>query len=437
MMNATQNNPDKDSNSVEMATELSFLRNVISHRFLFFLLIFILPFACKDKNAQQSPTGKVTKGVFYIDLHEEGELEAVHAINISSPSISWRFGGNMKISYIVKDGTEVNAGDTVVVFDPSDVNKGIVDAQGKIEISAAELEKMIAQQESDLEELRADYEVTRISHEISKIKFEQAEYESEIMKKQIQLELEKAAIALERAKEQIDNRIKINVEEIKQKKLSIDQDQARLNEANDALRQLTVITPSPGIAIIQRSWQSGNKYQVGDQVWTGQPLISLPDLSQLKATVKINEVDIAKIVKGLNVEIKPDAFSESKFTGVVKEVANLAVNKEGSTKIKVFPVEVYLNETHKDLLPGLTVSCRIIVDKMEDVLYVPIDAIRTEAGKNFVYKKSGNSFEKIEVETGRSNSDFTIIVSGLSEGDEIALIDPFGETKTEEKTTSI
>ena len=393
-------------------------------------LLAALSFSCKDKNAKQVSTGKVTKGVFYIDLYEEGELEAVHAINISSPSISWRFGGNMKISYIVKDGTEVNAGDTIVVFDPSEVNKGIIDAQGKIEISAAELEKLKAQQESDLEELKADYEVTRISHEISKIKFEQAEYESEIMRRQIQLNLEKAEIALERAKEQIDNRIKINVEEIKQKNLSIDQDQARLNEANDALRQLTVITPSPGIAILQHSWQSGNKYQVGDQVWTGQPLISLPDLTQLKATVRINEVDIAKIVKGLNVEIRPDAFSESRFTGVVKEVANLAVNKQGSTKIKVFPVEIYLNETHKDLLPGLTVSCRIIVDMLEDVLFIPIEAIRTEAGKNFVYKKSGNSFEKVEIETGRSNSDYTIIVNGLNEGDEIALADPFPKSKT-------
>ena len=396
-------------------------------------LLFAFTFACKDKNAQQTPTGKVTKGVFYIDMHEEGELEAIHAINISSPSISWRFGGNMKISYIVKDGTEVLAGDTVVIFDPSEVNKGIIDAQGKIEISTAELEKLKAQQESDLEELKADYEVTRISHEISKIRFEQAEYESEIKKREIQLNLEKAAIALERAKEQIDNRIKINAEEIKQKNLSIDQDQARLDEANDALRQLTVVTPSPGIAILQRSWQSQNKYQVGDQVWTGQPLISLPDLSQLKATVKINEVDIAKIVKGLNVEIRPDAFSESKFSGIVKEVANLAVNKQGSTKIKVFPVEIYLNETHKDLLPGLTVSCRIIVDKLEEVLYVPIDAIRTDVGKYYVYKTSGTGFEKIEVETGRSNSDYTIIVNGLNEGDEIALIDPFPEAKTEEE----
>ena len=400
------------------------------------LLLAIYFYACKNKDEQQSPIGKVVKGTFYIDMHEEGDLEAVNAINISSPSISWRFGSNMKISYIVKDGTEVNAGDTLIIFDPSDVNKGITEAQGRLEISTAELEKMKAQQESDLEELRADYEVTRISHEISKIKFAQAEYESDIMKKQIQLNLEKAEISLERAKEQIENRIKINVEEIKQKNLSIEQDKARLKEAYDALQQLTVTTRSPGIAIISRNWSSGNKYQVGDQVWSGQPIITLPDLSLLKATVRINEVDIAKITKNLSVEIKPDAFSDSKFSGTVNSVANLAVNKTGSTKIKVFPVEIYLNETHENLLPGLTVSCRIIVDKLENVLYVPIEALRTEVGRNFVYKKTVGGYDKIEVETGRSNSDYTIITEGLDEGDEIALIDPFYEAKSGEETTT-
>jgi multidrug efflux pump subunit AcrA (membrane-fusion protein) len=155
----------------------------------------------------------------------------------------------------------------------------------------------------------------------------------------------------------------------------------------------------------------------------------------MKAIVKINEVDIAKIITGLEVEVRPDAFSDNKFTGVVKEVANLAVNKTGSTKIKVFPVAIYLNESNKDLLPGLTVSCRIIIDKIEDVLYVPIDAVHSDSGKNFVFKKSGGGFKKVEVETGRSNSDYTIIVSGLDEKDEVALTDPFYDAKSTNETT--
>ena len=406
------------------------------------LIVCTLPliFSCSEKKeVTEVALGKVTKGTLFLEIYEEGEVEAINSTNITAPNISWRFG-NLKITSIVKDGKEVQEGDTLIVFDPSEVLKGVTDAESRLEINMAELERMEAQHQSDLEELHADYEVTRISQEISKIRFESAGYEADIKRKEIQLNLEKANIALARAKEQIDNRIKIQKEEIKQKKLSIDQDKARLEEAHETLRKLQLISPSSGIAIINLNWSTGNKFQLGDQTWSGFPLIQLPDLSTLRAVVKINEVDIAKIQKGLKVEIKPDAFSDSVYTGTVNTVANLAVNKDGSSKIKVFPVEIDINEKSEKLLPGLTVSCRIIIGKVENALLLPIDAIRTEGDVSFVYKKTSKGYEKTVVETGESNSDHIVILSGLEENDTVALSDPYAgdekdkkENKTEAK----
>ncbi len=398
---------------------------------LLFLSILTL-WACNKKEVQQTPNAKVVRGTFYVDIYEVGEIEAVNSTNISSPNISWRYG-NLKITQIAKDGTEVNKGDTLIVFDPSEVNKGIVEAEGRLEISLAEMEKLRAQHQSDLEELNADYEISSLAHQISKIKFESAVYDSDISKKEIQLNLEKAEIALGRAREQIDNRIKIQKEEVKQKNLSIEQNSSQLNEAHETLAKLFLISPSPGIAIISLNWSSGNKFQIGDQCWSGFPLIQLPDLTSLKATAKINEVDIAKISKGLKVEIKPDAFSDSIFTGQVNAVANLAVNKSKESRAKVFPVEILINETNKNLLPGLTVSCRLIIDQIDNVLYVPIEAINAEGDKNFVYKKSGTGYNKVEVEVGTSNSDYMIINKGLAENDEVALVMPFAEEESKDK----
>ncbi len=398
------------------------------NRCILFIFMLSLTTGCKKEEISEVAVGTTTRGTFYIDIHEEGEIETINSINLFSPNISWRYG-NLKITQMVKDGQEVKVGDTVIVFDPSEVHKGIVEAEGRLEISKAELQKMEAQHQSEMEELKSNYEVTRISQEISKIRFESAEYESTIKKKEIQLNLEKADIALERVKEQIENRSKIQKEEIKQKILSIEQDKARLTEAHETLSKLYVVTPSPGIAIIARNWSSGNKFQIGDQCWSGFPLIQLPDLSALKATVKINEVDIAKITKGLKVEIKPDAFSDSIFTGSVGAIANLAINKDDKSKIKIFPVEILINETNEKLLPGLTVSCRLILDKIEDVLYVPLVAVLHEGDKSFVYKKNAGGFEKVEVETGAANSDFIIITKGLEEKDKIALTDPFVKEK--------
>lgn len=388
--------------------------------------------SCVKKADVQVPEAKVTKGVFYVDIYEEGEIEAVNSINISSPDIPWRFG-NLKISNIVTDGDEVQAGDTVITFDPAEVRKSILDYEDRLVVSNAELEKMLAQHELQMEELNADYEVTRISHEISRMQLESASHESEIKKREIQLNLEKADISLARAKEQIENRRRIQAEEVKKKRLSIRQDEERLAEAHSTLDKLFVVTPSPGIAIVSRNHSTSSKYQAGDQCWSKQQLIQLPDLSKLKAKVNINEVDISQVTKGLKVQIRPDAFSDSIFTGTVTTVANLAQNKDNNSKIKVFPIEIVIDQYNRNLLPGLTVSCRIIVDEINDVCYVPLEALHVEGDKSYVFKKTVAGYDKVMVQTGPTNSDYVIIEEGLDEGDKVALVDPAIVEKEKEK----
>ena len=387
--------------------------------------------SCGEKTAQQVPEAEVTQGTFYIDIYEEGEIEALNSINISSPNLPWRFG-NLKIADIVIDGTDVKAGDTLITFDPSEVRKAILDYEDRLVVSNAELEKMLAQHELEMEELNADYEVTRISHEITRMQLESAAHESDIKRREIKVNLDKADISLNRAKEQIENRRKIQIEEIKQKRLSIRQDEERLEEAHRTLNKLFVIAPSPGIAIISHNWSTNNKFQVGDQCWSSQQLIQLPDLSKVKAKVQINEVDISEITKGLKVEVRPDAFSDSTFTGYVATVANLAQSKDNHSNIKVFPVEIIINEYNKNLLPGLTVSCRIIVDEIPNVMYIPLEALHVEGDKSYVYKKTMSGYDRVEVQAGHTNSDYVIIESGLDRGDKVALIDPTELEKKED-----
>lgn len=388
--------------------------------------------SCGKKSTLQVPEAKVEQGTFFIDIYEEGEIEAINSINIAAPNIPWRFG-NLKISAIVDDGKQVQTGDTLIAFDPSEVRKAILDYEDRLIVNNAELEKMLAQHELEMEGLNADYEVTRISHEISRMQLESAAHESEIKRREIQLNLEKADISLARAKEQIDNRRKIQIEEVKQKRLSIRQDEERLEEAYRTLDKLSVIAPAPGIAIISRNWSTNSKFQMGDQCWSSQQIIQLPDLSKLKAKVNINETDISHITKGLKVQIRPDAFSDSTFTGYVATVANLAQNKDNKSKIKVFPIEIVINEYNKNLLPGLTVSCRIIVDEIANVKYIPLEALHVQGDESYVFKRTVGGYDKVEVQAGLINSDYVIIESGLDKGDKVALIDPTALEKKDEK----
>ena len=400
---------------------------------LLLIISIIVLFGCQKKVKQAVETANVKKGEFFIEVVETGEIESTKSQTIASPPMSWRFG-QLKINKIIDDGTEISTGDTVMLFDPSEVQKAIIDANAELEIAKAELEKLKAEQESKIGGLEADLKISTISHEISQIELDQAVYESENKKKEIQLNLDKAKISLDKAEDEIENQKKINVEEVQQLRLKIRQLENNLEEANQTLNNLTVISAGSGIAIIRKNWQTGNKWQVGDQTWSGNPMIDLPDLSELKVTTEINEVDISKIKMDQGVEIRMDAFSDTMLTGKVNSIATLAKFKDGKeeSKVKVFPVEVLINGTSKKLMPGMTVSTKIIVDKVPDVLYIPLEAIMKDQGKEFVYLKSGATFKKCPVSVGMANNDYIIVQEGLAEGDEVALSDPFKTTEQKE-----
>jgi HlyD family secretion protein len=390
---------------------------------IIFLLCIALA-ACKAKVTEEVQTSLVKRGTFSEELIEEGAVKAVNSIAINAPNISYRYG-SLKITSFIDDGKEVEKGDTVLVFDPSEVKKAIIDAEQRLVIANAELEKLIATQQSEIADLESDLEITRISLEISKINFEQSLYESDITKKEIKLKLDNANVALGRAKEQIENRKKIQLEDLFQKNLSIKQLKVVLDEGNNSVKNLFVVSPAHGIAIIEHNWMTNQKWQLGDQPYSGTKLIELPDLNEMMAEVKINEVDVSKILPGLKVVITADAYSDTSYIGEVTTIANLAQNKDYKSKIKIFPVQIKINGTPKNLLPGLTVSCKIKINEIPDVLYIPLEAIFKEQGNVFVYIKTVSGFKRRDVKIGASNTDFVIVTEGLSANDELALSDPF------------
>lgn len=409
------------------------LRTTMRNKFI--VLIFFVCFGCSSNNDGDSNTYIVKKGVFNIEIVESGELNATQALNISSPPLSWQFGA-LKINNIIDDGSLVKSGDTLVLFDPSEIYKVKLDAQAELEIAYAELNKLQAEQQSKIEELESNLRINEITCEIARIQLEQAKYEAEVTKKEIQLNLDKTQIDLDKVRVEIENQKKIHKEEVIQSKLSIKQLQSRLNESEDALRKLTVVSPGDGIAIVGKNRNTGNKWQVGDQPWSGTPLILLPDLSELKVEAEINEVDIAKIKIGQETQIKLDAFSDKIFTGKVISVATLAKFKdENKSKIKVFPIEVLLDTVSDELLPGMTVSCRVLVDKIEDVYFIPIEALHKEGPEQFVYLKNSDKFKRHNIKTGIANNDFIIVEEGLKSGDCISLSVPVEEME-KQKTKS-
>jgi len=388
------------------------------------IFLFLILCSCKGNNTTVVQVTAVRQGTFTEEVIEQGTLSAVNSIAVTAPSVSFRYG-SLKITKIVDEGTEVEEGDTVVIFDPSEIKRGIIQAEQQLEIARAEYQKLKSMQQSELDDLEADLELAMISQEIAKINFETSVYEPEATKKEIQLRLETATIAFNRAKEQIESKKVIHREDLLQKSLSIRQLEKSLDEAVTSMNKLFVVSPARGIIIKRNNWTSGQKWAVGDQPFSGSDLIDLPDLYEMRALVKINEVDVARVFQGQRVEIRPDAYSDSVYQGTVESVAYLAQNKDVRSKIKVFPTQIRIKGQSGQLLPGLTVSCRIIVNELKDVLFVPIESLFRDETSDYVWLKAGSGFRRANVKTGAVNTNYVVVTEGLSANDMIALTDPY------------
>ena len=90
------------------------------------------------------------------------------------------------------------------------------------------------------------------------------------------------------------------------------------------------------------------------------------------------------------------------------------------------PVAFAIEAEAQEIIPDLSGSADILLEAHKDVVLAPKDAIQSEGEEQFVYVKAEDSRECIKqrVETGQSNSTHTAILSGVEEGDEIALRPP-------------
>ena len=395
-------------------------------RFIITLLgiCYILNASCGGGSGSSIENYTVKRAEFVISVTETGECDAVNSNMIFAPPISWQIVSNLKIVNIIEDGKQVEKGEVMIEFDKAEVEKMLITTKSELEIAEAELRKIRADHRSKLEELVSDLEIAKVGLDINRLELKLQAYESEIDRKSTELNLEKAAINLEKAEQEIENQKKIQQKEISIQKLKVQQVRNKLKEAERTLDMLTVRAPGPGIAIIRKNHRTGNKWAVEDQTWPGRSMIGLPDLSLMKVDAPVNEIDVSKINISQKAKIKLEAYPDTFFYGHVTDIATLARTKDRDSKVKVFDVTILIDENDEKLMPGMTVSCEIIVDKIPGVLFIPLEALFLNDGKRIVYLKNGSSYKPRAVEIGRENDNFIIISKGLKEGDVVALTEP-------------
>jgi HlyD family secretion protein len=132
------------------------------------------------------------------------------------------------------------------------------------------------------------------------------------------------------------------------------------------------------------------------------------------------------IKPGQTVSITIDAMPDRHFTGKVKKKAVLPSSQSwwANPDLKVYETDIALDGGNPGnvLRPGMTATVEILIEKIENVLRVPIQSVQTdEKGKHYCYLKSGN---RVEVTIGKRNQVYVEVLDGVKEGDEVLMTPP-------------
>jgi hypothetical protein len=376
----------------------------------------------------QQITVKVKKGSFPIEVTTTGELIAKSSDKIYGPPALrqvqiWQ----VKIQDIIPDGTVVDSGQYVASLDKTEISTKIKDEETNLEKFQTQLTKTTLDTSLELRSARDELINLKYGLEEKQITLEQSKYEPPATIRQVQIDLEKAQRTYEQAKKNYTLRYEKATANMQEVMASFTQAQRKLNDLQNVLKQFTITAPKKGMLIYRRNWD-GNKLGVGATLNVWENIVAeLPDLSSMISRTYVNEIDISKIKVGQPVKIGIDAFPEKQFTGKVTEVANIGEQQQNSNA-KVFEVKIIINEFDSILRPAMTSKNTIITAKIENALFLPIEAIFSDDSTSFVFKRSGGSLTKQQVIAGQSNENEIIIKEGLKENDEVSLVQPENES---------
>ncbi|MCG6950067.1 MAG: efflux RND transporter periplasmic adaptor subunit, partial [Acidobacteria bacterium] len=196
----------------------------------------------------------------------------------------------------------------------------------------------------------------------------------------------------------------------------------------------------------------------------GTVISTVADLETMLVKAGINEVDIGKIHLGQSTRVTLDAFPRVLFTGTISRIAPAA---RLDNQVKVFDVEIALDELGHELRTGMTANIEIRGETREQVLTVPLESVFVRGDEEMVYvlrdtplpkeatetdgesesaegadaeSEGGTSedekwredprqewrrwFEERTVVTGIASTTEVEIVEGLNDGEKVALADP-------------
>lgn len=391
-------------------------------KFSAWLFMILISLSCK-KGADDEFS--VKSGSFRQSVIETGELMAVKASYIVMPQINWQYGYQFKIVGLVENGKNVQKGDSVVSVDASSIYKFILDREAMLENEIAASKKQKVEMENKIQELNAQLKSEQASFDLKKLELDRIQFETENKRKIKELEFQQATIRLNKIKRNLDLRPKLDSYDRIIQDIKVIQREVEIKNAKETLDMMVIRSPQDGLFQVKTNW-NGQNVKLGDNAYLGSMIASIPDIRKMKVNTYVNEADIRKVSEGMKAIVRLDALPSVPFNGTVTNISKICTARE--TK-KVFEIVVEIPETDLRLKPGMTVSSEFICYESEKELFVPNKCLLKEKGRSYVITGKGKLPDKVEVEAGPANSNYTIIKGDIKVGQKLVPFENIQETK--------
>jgi HlyD family secretion protein len=259
-------------------------------------------------------------------------------------------------------------------------------------------------------------------------------FEMEKRRKQLTSDVEEARAELERVRRQNASRLASKEADLTNRKRQLAIREERLAKLREQLEKATVRAPTDGLVVYgstaersRRGWGNDGPMQIGQTIRPNELIVVLPDTSQMVASVRVHEANAGRIEPGQRAMIKVDAIRDKVFSAEVMEIGVLA--ESGGWRdpnLREYTVKLLLDESNggEELKPSMRCEAEIVIDRVEDSLAVPSQAVFRDGSTTFVYTPEGAKFKRTPVSVGRRSTRFAEITNGVTPGERVLLREP-------------
>ncbi len=382
------------------------------------LLCLAAAFLACSTDTDDSEVVTLERGDLVVTVELTGTLKAIDSQSLGPPTIPriWQY----KIAFMAPEGKLVEPGVPALGFDTSELRQELLRKQNELDSAARELERSVAVR--SMSKTARELELAEAQGQLRKARLK-ADTPAGVTKA---IDAKKAKLDLELAEGKVASLQEkaVDAERKERAELAVLRDrhqraESRIVELRSSMDKMTVKAARRGTVIYRTNWR-GDKAKVGEPAWRGRDVLEIAGAGGMKAAGVIDEVDLSRVKVGQNTRLRLDAQPDVEYVGKLVKIADSISRKSAENPVKVARVEVELEVNSAEVMrPGMRFRGDVEVDRRENVVLVPAQAVMVTRDGPVVRVLRGDDSVAVEIEAGARNDLLVEVLSGLDEGERV------------------